>query len=116
MVARLTPDQKAACSNHVGVILFSSPSVFFFPPSLQRKGRNGRRCFFLVWRRDFEFPLEATRVEGGKGARQCVWAPKHCSHGGVQGVEKDRGNEEKKSERCVGKAAKGVKGGTGKQV
>ena len=24
MVARLTPDQKAACSNHVGVNLFSS--------------------------------------------------------------------------------------------
>ena len=27
MVARLTPDQKAACSNHVGV------SLFFFPGS-----------------------------------------------------------------------------------
>ena len=32
MVARLTPDQKVACSNHVGVIVFNllGPELFFF--------------------------------------------------------------------------------------
>ena len=60
MVARLTPDQKVACSNHVGVrFIFFFPEVVqvfasFFLLRMKRKGsgRGGDGPVFILKRLD----------------------------------------------------------------
>ena len=49
-VARLTPDQKVACSNHVGVKFIFPFSVFFIslvlsqPPNILRRRQDSNLC------------------------------------------------------------------------